>query len=81
MKSMPNTDSRWKSVAVVAALIVLVSIAVNVYFYLSDESEIASGVNNTTNNLTILNISDKNETGVHRIARVAVTPGNTISID
>jgi len=53
----------------------------NVYFYLSDESEIAPSADNETNNSTVLNTSDENEIGIHRIARVVITPGDTTDID
>jgi hypothetical protein len=53
----------------------------NGYFYLSDESEIVPGADNETNNSTILNTSDENEIGMHRIARVVITPGDTTDID
>jgi carbamoylphosphate synthase large subunit len=62
-------------------LIALISVILNVYFYLSDESEIVPSANNVTNCSTVLNISDEDETGVHRIARVAITPGDTTEID
>lgn len=84
MTSMPNTErdkNRWKIVSIVAILIALISVILNVYFYLSGESEIAPGANNETNNFTVLNISDEDETGMHRIARVAITPGDTTEID
>jgi len=82
--SMPNTEhnrNRWKIIAIVVILIALISIILNVYFYLSDETELTSGDNNETNNSTVLNISDEHETGVHRIARVVITPGDTTVID
>ena len=81
---MPNTEhneNRWKIIAIVVILIALISIVLNVYFYLSDESELTSGANNETNNSTVLNRSDENEIGIHRIARVVITPGDTIVID
>ena len=84
MTSMPNTErdkNRWKIVSIVVILIALISVILNVYFYLSDESEIVPSANNVTNNSTILNISDEDGTGVHRIARVAITPGDTTKID
>ncbi len=59
----------------------MISVILNVYFYLSDESELTSGDNNETNNSTVLNTSDENEMGIHRIARVVITPGDTTVID
>jgi hypothetical protein len=53
----------------------------NVYFYLSAESEIVPSANNETNNSAVLNASDENETKMHRIARVVITPGDTTEID
>jgi hypothetical protein len=53
----------------------------NVYFYLSDESELVHSANNETNNSTVLNTSDENEIGMHRIARVVISPGDTTEID
>ena len=84
MTSTPDTKhngNRWKLVSVVAILIALISVVLNVYFYLSDESELTSGANNGTNHSTVLNISDENEMGMHRIARVVITPGDTTKID
>ena len=84
MTSTPDTEhngSRWKIISIVAILIALISVILNVYFYLSDESELVSSADNETKNSTVLNTSDENETGVHRIARVAITPGDTIEID
>ena len=84
MTSTPDTEhnkNRWKILSIVAILIALISIILNVYFYLSDESEIVPSANNETNNSTVLHISDENEIGVHRIARVAITPGDTTEID
>ena len=84
MTFTPDTEhdgNRWKIISIVAILIALISVILNVYFYLSDESEIAPIANNETNNSTVLNISDEYEMGVHRIARVAITPGDTTEID
>ena len=84
MTSMPNTEhngNRWKIISIVAILIALISVILNVYFYLSDEPELTSGDNNETNHSIVLNISDEHETGVHRITRVVVTPGDTVVID
>ena len=84
MISTPDTEhneDRWKIISIVAILIALISVILNVYFYLSDESELTSGADNETNNSTVLNISDENEIGMHRIARVVITPGDTIEID
>ncbi|HDN66017.1 MAG TPA: hypothetical protein ENF23_07005 [Methanosarcinales archaeon] len=84
MTSTPDTEhnkNRWKIISIVAILIALISIILNVYFYLSDNSEIAPSANNETNNSTVLNISNENGMGVHRIARVAITPGDTTVID
>jgi hypothetical protein len=84
MTSTPDTEhneNRWKIISIVAILIALISVILNVYFYLSDESELTSGANNETNNSTVLNMSDENEMGIHRIARVVITPGDTIVID
>jgi hypothetical protein len=83
MTSTPDTEhneNRWKIISIVAILIALISVILNVYFYLSDESEIVPS-NNETNNSTVLNTSDENEIGMHRIARVVITPGDTIEID
>lgn len=82
--SMPDTEhkeNRWKIISIVAILIALISVLLNVYFYLSDEPELTSGDNNETNHSIVLNISDGHETGVHKIARVVVTPGDTTEID
>ena len=84
MTSTPDTEhneNRWKIISIVAILIALISVILNVYFYLSDESEIASGANNETNHSTVLNTSDENEMEMHRIARVVITPGDTTEID
>ena len=83
MTSTPYThnENRWKIIAIVVILIALISIILNVYFYLSDESELTSGANNETNNSTVLNTSDEHEIGIHRIARVVITPGDIIVID
>ena len=84
MTSTPDTEhneSRWKIISIVAILIALISVMLNVYFYLSDESEIAPSADNETNNSTVLNTSDENEIGIHRIARVVITPGDTTKID
>ena len=82
MTSTPYiNENRWKIIAIVVILIALISIILNVYFYLSDESELTSGANNETNNSTVLNMSDETEMGIHRIARVVITPGDTIVID
>ena len=84
MTSTPDTEhneNRWKIISIVAILIALISVILNVYFYLSDESELTSGANNETNHSTVLNISDENEMEMHRIARVVITPGDTTEID
>jgi len=84
MTSTPDTEhnnNRWKIISIVAILVALISVILNVYFYLSDNSEIAPSDNNETNNSTVLNISDENGMGVHRIARVAITPGDTAEIE
>ena len=84
MTSTPDTEhngNRWKLVSVVAILIALVSVILNVYFCLSDASEIAPSANNETNYSTVLNISDENDMRMHRIARVVITPGDTTKID
>lgn len=81
MTSMPDTKDRWKLISIVTIFIALISIMLNVYFYLSDESEIVPSADNETNCSTILNTSDKNEMEMHRIARVIITPGDTIVID
>jgi flagellar basal body-associated protein FliL len=86
MTSTPDTEhkeNRWKIISIVAILIALVSVILNVYFYLLDESEIAPSANNETNHSTVLNISDENKTEIHRIARVVITPGDgdTTKID
>ena len=84
MTSMPDTEhngNRWKIISIVAILIALISVILNVYFYLSDESELTPGANNETNHSTVLNISDENEMEMHRIARVVITPGDTTGID
>jgi len=84
MTSTPDTEhnkNRWKIISIVAILVALISVILNVYFYLSDEPEIEPSANNETNNSTVLNISNENGMGVHRIARVAITPGNTTIID
>ena len=84
MTSTPDTEhngNRWKTVSVVVILVALISVMLNVYFCLSEESEIAPIANNETNSSTVLNISDENEMRVHKIARVAITPGDTTEID
>ena len=84
MTSTPDTEhneDRWKIISIVAILIALISVMLNVYFYLSDESEIAPSANNETNHSAVLNASDENETKMHRIARVVITPGDTTEID
>jgi len=84
MTSTPDTEhngNRWKIISIVAILIALISVILNVYFYLSDESELVPSANNETNNSTVLNTSDENEMGMHKIARVVITPGDTTEID
>ncbi|MCK4652499.1 MAG: hypothetical protein KAT13_05395 [Methanosarcinales archaeon] len=84
MTSTPDTEHnehRWKLISIVVILIALISVILNVYFYLSDESELTPGANAGTNHSTVLNISDENEMGMHRIARVVITPGDTTEID
>ena len=82
---MPDTDpDRWKMVAIVVVVIALISIMLNVYFYLPDDSEMPPcadiGVNNS-NRSNVSNVSDENETEMHKIAVVAVTAGSTTEID
>ncbi len=84
MTSTPDTENnenRWKIISIVVILIALISVMLNVYFYLSDESEIAPSANNETNCSTVLNTSDEDEIGMHRIARVVITPGDTTEIE
>ena len=84
MTSTPDTEhneNRWKIISIVAILIALISVMLNVYFYLSDESELVPSANNETNNSTVLNTSDEDEMRVHKIARVVITPGDTTEID
>jgi flagellar basal body-associated protein FliL len=84
MTSTPDTEhnkNRWKIISIVAILIALISVILNVYFYLSDEPELTSGANNETNHPVVLNASGENKTGMHRIARVVITPGDTTVID
>ncbi len=84
MTSTPDTENnenRWKIISIVVILIALISVMLNVYFYLSDESEIAPSANNETNCSTVLNTSDEDEIGMHRIARMVITPGDTTEIE
>lgn len=81
MTSMPDTNDRWKLISIVTIFIALISIVLNVYFYLSDDSEIASGVNNETDCSNVSNVSGENGTWIRKIARVAVTPGDTVEIN
>ena len=84
MTSTPDTENnenRWKIISIVVILIALISVMLNVYFYLSDESEIAPSANNETNCSTVLNTSDEDEIGMHRIARVVITAGDTTEIE
>jgi hypothetical protein len=64
-------------------LIAVISIMLNVYFCLSNGSGMASdaGCGNETDPFVALNTSDENETGMHKIAVVAITPGSTTLID
>ena len=82
---MPDTNTdRWKMVAIVVVVVALISIMLNVYFYLPDNSEMPPradiGANNS-NMSNVSNVSDENETKMHKIAVVAVTPGSTTEID
>ena len=81
MTSMPDTKDRWKLISIVTIFIALISIVLNVYFYLSDDSELTSGVNNETDCSNISNVSGESGAGIRKIARVAVTPGDTVEID
>jgi len=82
---MPDTDTdRWKRVSIVVVVVALISIVLNVYFYLSDDSEIPPSADSGANNSSVLNLSnlsDENKTQMHRIAVVAVTAGSTTEID
>ncbi len=64
-------------------LIAVISIMLNVYLCLSNGSGMASdaGNGNETDRFVALNTSDENETGMHKIAVVAITPGSTTPID
>ncbi len=70
--------------AIVVVVVALISIMLNVYFYLSDNSEMPpcadDGANNS-NMSNVSNVSDENETKMHKIAVVAVTAGSTTETD
>ena len=82
---MPDINpDRWKIVSIVVVAVALVSIMLNVYFYLSDDSKMPPCADDGANNFNISNVSnlsDENETKMHRIAVVGVTPGGTTEID
>ena len=71
--------------AIVVVVVALISIMLNVYFYLPDDSEMPPGVDddgaNNSNLSNVSNMSDENEMKMHRIAVVEITPGSTTEID
>ncbi len=82
---MPDTETDlWKMVAIVVVVVALISIMLNVYFYLPDNSEMPPcadiGANNS-NLSNVSNVSDENKTKMHKIDVVAVTAGSTTEID
>ena len=71
-------------VLIAVVVVALISIMLNVYFYLSDNSEMPPCVDDGANNSNmsnVSNVSDDNETKMHRIAVVAITSGSTTEID
>ncbi len=82
---MPDTDTdRWNIVSIVVVVVALISIMLNVYFYLSDDSEMPPCADDATNNSNMSNmsnLSDENGTRMHKIAVVVVTAGSTTEID
>lgn len=70
-------------VSTAVILIAAISILLNVYLCLSDGSGMASdaGNDNETDHVATLNTSNENETKMHKIAVVAITPGSTTLID
>ena len=82
---MPDTDTdRWKMVTIVVVVIALTSIMLNIHFYLNDNSETTPCANddqaNNSNMSHASNVSGENETTMHKIAVVGVTPGGTTEI-
>ena len=83
---MPDTDTDlWKRVSIIVVVVALISIMLNVYFYLSDNSEMPPCADdddaNNSNMSNMSNLSDENGTRMHKIAVVAVTAGSTTEID
>jgi len=89
---MPDTErkarklqksDRWKTISTAVILIAAISILLNVYFCLSNGSGMASDAGNETetDRFVALNTSDENETRMHKIAVVTITPGSTILVD
>ncbi len=70
-------------VSTAVILIAAISILLNVYLCLSNGSGMASdaGNDNETDHFAALNTSNENETKMHKIAVVAITPGSTTLID
>ncbi len=70
--------------SIIVVVVALISIMLNVYFYLSDNSEMPSCADDDANNSNMSNmsnLSDENGTRMHKIAVVAVTAGGTTEID
>ncbi len=76
-------SNRWKVVSTAVILIAAISILLNVYLCLSNGSGMASdaGNDNETDHFAAPNTSNENETEMHKIAVVAITPGSTTLID
>jgi len=71
-------------VSIIVVVVALISIMLNVYFYLSDNSEMLSCADDDANNSNMSNmsnLSDENGTRMHKIAVVVVTAGGTTGID
>ncbi|MEA1908991.1 MAG: hypothetical protein U9N43_08205 [Euryarchaeota archaeon] len=82
---MPDINpDRWKIVSTVVVAVALISIMLNVYFYLPDDSKMPPCADDGANDFNVSNVSnmsDENETKMHKIAVVAVTAGSTTKID
>ena len=79
---MQKSD-RWKTISTAVILIATISILLNVYFCLSNGSGMAYDADNDSeiDHFAAPNTSNENETKMHKIAVVAITPGSTTLID
>ncbi|MEA1906336.1 MAG: hypothetical protein U9N12_05205 [Euryarchaeota archaeon] len=77
-------SDRWKTISAAVILIAAISIMLNIYLCLSNGSGVASNAGNddeTDHFAAPNNTSNENETEMHKIAAVAITPGSTTLID